>query len=352
MLAALEQAWLGRGTCAPNPSVGAVAVRNSEVIARAWHRGAGTAHAEQLLLEQIPKGLGDVTLYITLEPCNHWGKTPPCVSAIIEHGIAKVVYGFCDPNPLVIANDTPKILQSAGIDVLHFPLPEIDAFYQSYCYWTLTKKPWVTVKIAQSFDGKIAGEGGVRCQLSNSDCAEFTHQNRLHTDVILTTAKTVLKDDPLLNVRLQGQEVSKPLAILDRRLTLDKAAKVLNSAKHCHIYHDKAYTIREPKPNCSYHAVTAENNRLDLVEIIQDLGHLGYHDVWVEAGGLLFSALHQEKLVQRTYVYLVPEILGENTTKAFHGNAIFTQKKAVSWEIKADNVIACFDWQESLCLQD
>ncbi|KTD14216.1 riboflavin biosynthesis protein [Legionella hackeliae] len=351
MLAALEQAWLGRGTCAPNPSVGAVAVHNGEIIARAWHPGAGNPHAEQLVLEQIPKGLSDVTLYVTLEPCNHWGRTPPCVAAIIHHKISQVVYAFADPNPVVAANNTPELLQKAGIKVIHFPLEEVHHFYQSYCYWTATKKPWVTAKIAQSLDGKIAGVNGARCQLSNACCSEFTHQKRLYSDIILTTANTILNDNPLLNVRLNHQVISKTVAVLDSHLRLTGKENVFKTAKHCHIYYHEHYSVKEPLQNCSYHAIPAKNEQLDLSSVLSHLGQLGFHDVWVEAGGILFSALHQENLVQRTYLYLVPTVLGENTTSAFHG-AIFTKERTVSWQVKADNVIACLDWQENSCSQD
>jgi diaminohydroxyphosphoribosylaminopyrimidine deaminase / 5-amino-6-(5-phosphoribosylamino)uracil reductase len=351
MLAALAQAWIGRGSCAPNPGVGAVAVHKGEIIARASHQGPGTAHAEQLVLQQIPSGIRDVILYVTLEPCNHWGRTPPCVAAIIQHNVSQVVYGFHDPNPLVARNNTPKILQEKGIRTLHYPLPEIDAFYQSYHYWTLTKKPWVTVKLAQTLDAKIAGVNKLRCQLSNADCNEFTHRNRLLADIILTSAKTILLDEPSLNVRLPNSEQGKVLAIIDSRLSLNKEAAALAMAKECHIYYDENYAADNPYPNCSYHPVPAKDGLLDLSAIINHLGSLGYHDVWVEAGGTLFSALHRENLVQRTYFYIVPTLLGTQATSAFKSELIFTKKPRVTWQIKADNVIACLDWQEKICLQ-
>ena len=352
MLAALEQAWLGRGRCAPNPSVGAVAVHGGEIIARAWHQGAGTAHAEKLVLKQIPPGLQNVSLYVTLEPCNHWGRTPPCVAAIIEYGVSEVIYGFNDPNPIVIANNSPVILQDKGIKTLHYPLDELNAFYQSYRYWTLTKKPWVTVKLAQSLDGKIAGEKGQRCYLSNADCAEFTHYNRLHSDAILTTEKTISRDDPELNVRLGDLKQAKVVAIIDSRLSLKEEAKIRSTAKHCLIYHDESYQATKPMSNCTYYPVASKNGLLDLSLIMKHLGQLGYQDLWVEAGGLLFSALHRENLVQRTYLYISPKLLGGDAISAFNGDAIFNRKPKVTWQIKADNVIACLDWQENLCLQD
>lgn len=353
LLAALDQAWLGRGICAPNPSVGAVAVHNGQIIAQSWHRGPGTSHAEQLLLQQLPKNLLGVTLYVTLEPCNHWGKTPPCVDAIIKYGIQRVVYGHLDPNPIVVANNTPALLKQSGIDVLHHPLVELDDFYQSYRYWTVTKRPWVTVKMAQTMDGKIAGKQGKQVSISNALCAEFTHQKRLHSDVILTTARTVNQDNPLLNARLPYSTVPKTVAVIDRQLVLNQEAKLLTTAKHCHIYHDANYQPQRLLSNCSYHPIQAKQGKVALDEIIQHLGSLGYHDVWVEAGGMLFTALHQAKLVNKTYLYVAPSVLGDEAVPAYHCEEMFHQAINVTWQPMGNNVIAAFDWnletKELLC---
>ena len=344
LLAALDQAWLGRGLCAPNPSVGAVAVHEGQVIAKTWHRGAGTPHAEQLLIEQLPKNISEITLYVTLEPCNHWGKTPPCVDAIIDYGIKRVVFAYRDPNTIVSNNNTPRLLSDKGIEVLHYPLPAIDAFYQSYTYWTLTHKPWVTIKLAQSLDAKIAGPGGMRVQLSNELCAEFTHQQRLHSDIILTTAKTVNQDDPLMNARVEGKEIEKTVAIIDSKGCLRSDAKILSKAKHCHIYYNEAYSVVEKHPKCTYHPMPAMHGLLDLEAVILHLGHLGYHDVFVEAGGTLFSALHLARLVNRTYIYIVPTVLGDSALSAYHHPRLFDEAKHVSWLAMGENMIACMDW--------
>lgn len=352
MLEALEQACLGRGACAPNPAVGAVVVHNNKIIARAWHQGAGKAHAEQRALELIPAGLGDVTLYVTLEPCNHWGKTPPCVSAIIDAGVASVVYGFSDPNPLVIAKNSPQILKEHGIDVQHLPLAEIDEFYRSYQYWTQTGKPWVTVKIAQSLDGKIAGVDGLKVSLSNEHCYQFTHTKRLQSDVVLTTAKTIINDDPSLNVRLGDMTKSKPVAILDSRLSISADAKIFTTAEHCHIYYDGNIAVKAPINNCSYHAIPVNDGRMDLAAVIAHLGQLGFHDVWTEVGACVFSALHEQALVQTTYLYVVPKILGVKAVSACDNTNFFNRPHTILWQAQADNVIACFQWQENECLQD
>lgn len=345
LLSALAQAWLGRGICSPNPSVGAVAVQNDMIIAQAWHHGAGTPHAEQLLLEQFPKNTPGVTIYVTLEPCNHWGRTSPCVDAIIQHGIQRVVYAYHDLNPTVVDNNTPLLLKSKGIEVVHQPLFDIDRFYQSYRHWCLTKKPWVSVKIAQTFDGKCAAKNNKRVNLSNELCAEFTHRQRLHSDIILTTARTVNLDDPLLNVRIPGINVAKPVAIIDTRSTLNPQAKVLTTAKHCHIYYGTHVPVNQ-YPNCFYHEMGMDAGQLDLNAVMLHLGSLGYHDVWVEAGGELFSALHRAHLVNRSYIYLVPSTLGNAATSVYKDINPFENAHSIAWRVMDNNMIAILDWQE------
>ncbi|MCX7117662.1 MAG: bifunctional diaminohydroxyphosphoribosylaminopyrimidine deaminase/5-amino-6-(5-phosphoribosylamino)uracil reductase RibD [Legionellales bacterium] len=350
LLAALDQAWLGRGLCSPNPSVGAVAVQNGHIIAQTWHRGAGTAHAERLLLDKLPQNISDLTLYVTLEPCNHWGKTPPCVDAILAYGVKKVVYAYKDPNPLVMANDTPALLRAHGIEVLHHPLKAIDDFYQSYRHWTLTRRPWVTVKLAQSLDGKIAGMGGERISLSNELCAQFTHQSRLRSDVILTTARTIQQDDPLLNVRLTEQSLSKPVAVIVGRDFPHPKSNIFTTASHCHLYYEEHLPRPSPLPNTSFYPMPVTAGLLSLDALIQHLGQLGYHDVWVEAGGTLFSALHQARCVNKTYLYIVPRVLGDGALPAYHGSGLFEQANHVSYRAMGDNLLASFEWHlEDIC---
>ncbi|KTC65810.1 riboflavin biosynthesis protein RibD (plasmid) [Legionella adelaidensis] len=347
LLAALKQAWLGRGICAPNPSVGAVAVQNGKIIAQAHHKGAGTPHAEQLLLSQLPAGLSDVTLYITLEPCNHWGKTPPCVKAIISYGVRKVVYGYADPNPLVAENNSPQHLLDAGIEVVKYPLREINNFYASYHYWTKHKTPWVVAKIAQSIDGKIAGYEGERMLLSNTLCNQFTHQKRLHADIILTTAATLNNDNSLLNVRLPYKEAAKTVAIIDSHAELNPSANIFFTAKHCHIFTAENLN-QEQRPNCTYYPMPTKNEKIDLSAILHHLGHLGFHDVWVEAGAKLFNSLHEQQLVQQTYIYIAPTIVGTKGYSLYEDNNFFTRPHKVEWLKKGNNVIASLTWENKL----
>ncbi|KTD41741.1 bifunctional diaminohydroxyphosphoribosylaminopyrimidine deaminase/5-amino-6-(5-phosphoribosylamino)uracil reductase RibD [Legionella parisiensis] len=344
LLAALDQARLGQGHCAPNPCVGAVAVQNETIIAQACHSGAGTPHAEQLLLTQIPPKMPGVTLYISLEPCNHWGRTPPCVDAIINHGVEEVVFAYLDPNPVVAKNNSSDKLRAHGIKVTHYPVDEITEFYKSYSYWTLRKMPRVTVKIAQTLNGKIGRAVGERVILSNTQCGEFTHQMRAATDIILTTARTIQLDNPKMNVRLGLKEQGKPVAIIDRQLSLNQQSIIFSTAAHCHVYHCNEQETSYP--NSTLHLMPMKNGAMDLGAVIYHLGELGYHDVWVEAGGALFSALHQEKLVHRTYLYIVPSILEHDAISAYQQSGIFDRAHTISWHAMGDNMIACLDWQE------
>lgn len=350
LLAALEQAKKGQGHCAPNPCVGAVAVQNGTIIAQAYHQGAGSLHAEQLLLTQFPPSTPGVTVYSTLEPCNHWGKTPPCVQALIQHGVEQVVFACYDPNPLVAQNNSTKLLEKQGVKVLSLAVAEIDAFYKSYSHWVRTKKPRVTVKIAHTLDGKIAGANGERTQISNAVCEEFTQKMRLASDVILTTARTVHLDNPKMNVRLQGSAQAKSVAIIDRTLSLSGKEQIFQTADHCSIYHSCNDKIAYP--NSSFYQVPEKDGTIDLAAVMAHLGGLGFHDVWVEVGGILFTALHKQGLVDRTYLYIAPKSLGPQALSAYLSPDIFDRQHTVSWQAMGDNMMACFDWQEVACLPE
>ncbi len=345
LLKALEQAFLGRGKCSPNPSVGAIAVKDKTIIAQAWHHGAGKSHAEQLLLTNFPENTSGVTLYVTLEPCNHWGRTPPCVDAIIRHGIERVVYAYNDPNPIVSCNKTPLLLREQGIEVIHYEVAEITDFYKSYQYWTKTNKPVVTAKIAQTLNGKIAPFDGKKVMLSNAKCAAFTHRQRLYSDVILTTATTINIDNPLLNARVDGVAHAKHLAILDAKLKLNMDSLAIDCAEVCHVFYDKSLIKPENHKKCVYHGLELQKGKFDLEEVICHLGKIGYHDVWVEAGGKLFTALHEEKLVQRTYLYIVPTLFADNAINAYSATGLFDSPKSINWQEMDDNMLAIIDWE-------
>ncbi len=335
-----------RGFCSPNPSVGAIVVRNDELIAKAYHYEAGKPHAEFQALTQLRYPLTDATLYISLEPCSHFGKTPPCVDEIIRSGIKKVVYAFSDPNPLIEGFDTIGFLREKGIDCVQCLVPEITAFYESYAYWVKTKLPFVTLKIAQSLNGKIALSDGKAVKLTGQALNEFTHQKRRQADVILTTARTLIMDNPQLNVRLTNETTNKPIFVLDRQKSLIEIGQTLQCLPNVlTIYYDKALTAMTGLPFKGV-PVSCDNKRLNLVEIIQHLGQQGIQDVWVEAGGQLATAMLNQALIQRLYVYISGQWLGSDGIDAYIDTNAITNKqhKPVKWQQVGADMLAQFEF--------
>ncbi len=313
LMQALTLAQQQRGFCAPNPSVGAVIVSEAgEILATGYHEGAGHSHAEVVALNQLQGKAIGATLYLTLEPCCHWGRTPPCTDAIIQAGIRRVVYGFHDPNPLIKAK-SKTILSAQSIQYDYHPLPEINEFYRSYFYWHQTKKPFVTAKIALSLDGKIAHSTGSPLSITGPEVKELTYLYRKQSDAILTTVKTIIHDDPQMNVR-QKEIIAKPLYILDRELTLPLTATVLTTAKSLTLFHAKTVAAEHiekyQQKNIRCIAIETQQNQLSLPSVIDHIGQDGVHDLWVEAGGTCFSAFAREKLVQKMLIYVAPRWVG------------------------------------------
>lgn len=347
LLEALELAKIRRGFCAPNPSVGAVIVKNNEIIAKGYHLGVGSMHAEVDALKKLDDSidLKDAIIYVTLEPCNHWGRTPPCTDAIINSGIKHVVYGYRDPNP-VVDGKGQSALDKAGIKSEHIPLPEINEFYESYRHWHTTKKPFITGKIAMTLDGKIAGKNGERIQITGAELNQFTHSCRKNSDAILTTVKTIINDDPLLNARCNNEIIAKNIYILDSQLKFPDNAKIINTAKKITLFHSKNVSetrqneLAEKGINCI--VVDLNNDGLDLDQVIKKIGEEGVHDLWVEAGGKCFSAFVNKKLCQKVYIYIAPFTLDEGL-KAFTTCMDFRADKT-QWRQVENDVLCEMCW--------
>jgi len=348
---ALTLAEIRKGFCAPNPCVGAILVKNDQIIAKGFHQASGFPHAEVDAINKVDASLvQDATLYVTLQPCCHTAKkTPPCTELIIKSGILKVVYGFRDPNPAV-NGCADKILQDAGIECIHHPLALIDNFYMSYAFWWKHKRPFTTAKLAMSLDGKIAGENGKRVQLTGDIAQQFTHQQRKHTDAILTTAKTVSLDNPFLNCRINGNTYKKPLYILDNHLSTSISANIFNSAESITIFHNISVNKKEQnrfrKYDIRFFPVKSNTNDLDLLEILKKIGQDGIMDLWIEAGGKNFQSFVQNNLLQHAFIYLAPIWLGGNTQSAF------TSPEPLKGALLTDSIILgkdiCFEfkWRE------
>jgi len=340
---ALSLASSRRGYCAPNPAVGAVIVRDGAIIGEGCHWARGQPHAEVVALHSLKAAAVGATLYVTLEPCCHFGLTPPCTQAILEAGITMVVYGYRDPNPIV-AGEGHRVLAESGVHVVHWNLDEIDHFYNSYRYWQHYGRPWITAKIALSLDGKIAGPHGQRVAITGPELKQYTAECRQRSDAILTTAKTILKDDPFLGVQKGTARESKPLYILDRRLQLTSNYQIWQNTASITVFYSASNSGKISAElldrGVVFVPITESGERLNLEAVFQYIGQDGKHDCWVEAGGILLTSLIESALAHELQVYCAPKWLGPEAQSAFGENAIsfegFAQKQ---WFSKGEDVV-------------
>ncbi len=344
---ALSLAKIRRGFCSPNPSVGAVITLDNKVLATGYHMAAGAPHAEVDALQKLSMRAQGTTIYITLEPCCHFGKTPPCTDALIQAGIKRVVYGYTDPNPKV-AGQSASLLQDKGIICDYMPSPDISAFYVSYNHWQQKKEPFVTAKIALTLDGKIAGKSGERIQITGKALQEVTHASRKAADAILTTVKTIIQDDPQLNARLTHETFAKPIYVLDSQLSLPHTAAVIKTAKSLILLHAKdADTMRQQQLiKWGIRCIPVDENKdgLDLKKVIQQIGQDGIHDLWVEAGGKCFSTLIAQKLLQRAYIYVAPQWLGEGQAAFGNDFSLDLGTCEIHWEQFGSDALCDIRW--------
>ncbi len=279
LIAALELAERRQGFCAPNPTVGAVLVHQNCIISSGYHKGAGGVHAEVDCLKGFEVVPEEAILYVTLEPCCHWGKTPPCTDLLIAKKVRHVVYGYRDPNPKVSGNGE-KALSASGIRCEWFETNEISEFYRSYRYWTETHRPWVSVKLALSLDGVAP-----HSPMTGSESLSFTHRHRLISDALLTSAKTIANDDPQMNVRLGDRTVPKRVYVLDRSKKLSPTAQIFRTAS----------------------AVGILSSGIESA--LEQLGRDGMHSVWVEVGPTLFREFVLGNWVHVCYLYFAPTVV-------------------------------------------
>lgn len=344
---ALNLAKIRRGFCSPNPSVGAIITLENKVLATGYHLACGEPHAEVDALKKLAMKAQDATIYVTLEPCCHWGKTPPCTDALIQAGIKRVVYGYNDPDPEVSSKGI-LALQAKGIVCEHLPLPEITAFYASYQHWHEKKQPFITAKIAFTLDGKIAGKSGERIQITGKALQEFTHVFRKTTDAILTTTKTILHDDPQLNARLTEETIAKPIYILDSELNLQQTATIFKTAKSLIVFHAENASLKRQQQltKLGVRCIPIDKNAqgLDLKKAIHRIGQDGIHDLWIEAGGKCFAAFVAQNLLQRAFMYVAPRWLGDGQAAFGEDFSLDLGKCEIHWEQFGKDALCDIRW--------
>lgn len=325
MKRAIELAKQGVGWTAPNPLVGAVVVKNGRVIGEGYHRKYGELHAERNALAACTEDPAGATLYVTLEPCCHYGKTPPCTEIIIEKKIAKVVIGSRDPNPKV-AGKGARILREHGINVVEDYMREAcDALNPVFFHYITTKTPYVVLKFAMTLDGKIATRTGASKWITGEAARNHVHQLRGRYAGILAGIGTVLADDPMLNCRIDGAH--QPLRIiLDSHLRIPMGSRLVRSAKEYPllIVCNESTRDREEWTNriqkleeagAKVWTLPEKNGHPDLNVLMQRLGEEKIDSVLIEGGGTVNEAVLKAHIVHHVYAYIAPKIFGGEDAK-------------------------------------
>ncbi len=315
MKQAFELAKKGVGSVHPNPLVGAVVVKEKKIIGRGFHAKYGGPHAEVNAILSSKSKVNGATLYVTLEPCSHFGKTPPCDEFIIQNNIKEVVIGANDPNPLVSGKGVSR-LRKAGVRIRYGILKEeCISLNRDYNHWIKHKMPYAIIKVAQSIDGKIATKSGESQWISGEASRRFSQKLRAGSDAILVGANTVLKDDPALSVRL-GKRVRQPLkVILDSYLRISPNAKIFSAKSKGSVLiavSKKASRLRIKKFQNKAEVVLLKEKkgRVDLRSLMMILGKKGIVRVLIEGGGEVVASAIEGRLVQEVYFFLSPKIIG------------------------------------------
>lgn len=322
MARAIELARLGEGKTAPNPLVGAVLVKSGRVIGEGWHERFGQAHAEVNVIHNAQKLHEDPvgsTLYVTLEPCCHYGKTPPCTDLIVRSRIGRVVIGIMDPNPMV-AGRGAEALRKAGISVETGVLEEdCRQLNEIFIHFITTKQPFVTIKAAVSLDGKIAAYTGASKWISGENSRREVQLLRNRYTAVMVGVNTVLEDDPELTCRLPGG--SSPLRIiLDSHLRIPKTSRVLAGSDTMIACIKDADT----KKVCELEALGAtvlrcksNEGSVDLKDLMEKLGSLGIDSILLEGGGTVNATAFSQGIVNKLLLHMAPKILGGASAKTF-----------------------------------
>ncbi len=320
MARAIQLAKKGRYTTDPNPRVGCVLVRNGKVIGEGWHAKAGLGHAEVEALKNVQDAHG-ATAYVTLEPCSHHGKTPPCCDALITAGVSRVVVAMQDPNPLVSGRGLEK-LQAAGIKVSCGVLEEDAlALNRGFINRMTVNRPFVRSKLAMSLDGRTAMASGESKWITSAEARADVHRLRAESSAILTGINTVLADDPSLNARVAWDVVQPVRVVLDSALKMPVTAQMAKLAGRSLILtcsQDEQKRQALEAVGFEVYTLADKNGRLDLHAVMAFLAQQQINELLVEAGSVLNGALLAEGLVDEWVIYMAPCILGDQ------GRGLFT----------------------------
>ena len=321
MARALELARRGRFTTMPNPNVGCVIVRDGEVVGEGWHQRAGEPHAEVYALRMAGEKARGATAYVTLEPCSHHGRTPPCCDALIAAGVTRVVAAMQDPNPQVAGRGLHRLHQ-AGIDVSHgLMMQEAEALNRGFLKRMRTGFPWIQLKLGASLDGRTAMASGESQWITSEAARRDVQRLRAQSAAILSSSATVLADDPSLTVRwselntdsqalVDEQQLRQPVrVIIDSQNRVTPQHRLISQPGETWLMRHQPDQQHWPA-SVTQIAVPLREQHLDRVAMMMLLGQRQINSVWVEAGASLAGALLQAGLVDELIVYLAPKLLG------------------------------------------
>jgi diaminohydroxyphosphoribosylaminopyrimidine deaminase/5-amino-6-(5-phosphoribosylamino)uracil reductase len=337
MTRALDLARRAEGFTAPNPMVGCVVVKDGEIVAEGWHKGAGLPHAEAEALLAAGRRAKGATLYVTLEPCNHHGRTPPCTAAILRAGVAEVVYAISDPNP--VAAGGADMLRKRGVKVRSEVCPEKAAYLNRFwLHAQRSDRPYVIAKFAMSLDGKIATRLGDSKWITGPEARERAHQLRQSVDAVIVGAGTIIADDPALTARPLDREPAHPL-----RVVLDSAGRTKPGAKVYERVGKGALVVVTSAASCAqldaYRAVGVEplvlsaddSGHPELRELLPALKSRGVNGVMVEGGSETLGAFFDAGLVDEVWAFIAPVIVGGGKP-AVGGSGV--SRIAEAWSLK------------------
>ena len=319
MAEALRLAEMGLYTATPNPRVGCVIVRDGQAVGSGWHEKAGGPHAEILALRAAGERARGAAAYVSLEPCSHHGRTPPCTDALIEAGIARVVAAMQDPNPQVAGTGLAR-LRAAGIQVESGLMQdEAQALNPGFVARMSRGRPWVRMKIAASLDGRTALANGRSQWITGAEARRDGHAWRARACAVLTGIGTVLEDDPQLNVR-EVDTPRQPLkVVVDSRLQLPLSAKLLASGRVlvAAAVEDKDTIAALRDKGAEVLVLPNAQGKVDMMDLMRELARREVNEVHVEAGFKLNGSLLRENLVDELLLYLAPRILGDGALGMF-----------------------------------
>lgn len=336
MSQALRLAARGLFTTDPNPRVGCVLVRDGAVVGEGWHERAGEAHAEIKALRAAGDSARGSTAYVTLEPCCHTGRTPPCVSALLEAGVARVVAAMTDPNPLVGAEGLRALTQAGVQTSSGLMMAEAQALNPGFVTRMRAGVPFVRLKLAMSIDGRTAMASGESKWITGEAARHDVQRLRARSSAVMTGIGTVAHDDPALNVRIEGTARQPLRVVLDPALEMRPGARMLSLAGRTLIFTsrpDGASRSELEAAGAEIIGVDGDNGALDLSAVLRVLGNREVNELHVETGATLSGALLEMGLVDELVLYVAPLVMGDGARGLFHLPALADMEQRIELDI-------------------